>query len=260
MSAQTIDAQTVAATRSPWPVFAVCATAFFIIMFDLAVVNVAFPDILSDFGVSRADGSWIVTLYNILFGSLLVVAGKTADSVGRRRIFQIGVATFGLGAALAAFAPTLAVLLAGRAVQGVGAAFMSPAALGLLVAAFPLERRTQTMALWGAVGALGVSSGPSIGAAIIEVTNWRAAFWIPVAPCAALLTTSGRVLSESPTSSARHRPDFFGAGVVTIRAGRAGAGRFPLRRLGLVTPCNAPFDRCRSGRDCRVRLATAGPP
>ena len=126
MSAQTIDAQTVAATRSPWPVFAVCATAFFIIMFDLAVVNVAFPDILSDFGVSRADGSWIVTLYNILFGSLLVVAGKTADSVGRRRIFQIGVATFGLGAALAAFAPTLAVLLAGRAVQGVGAAFMSP--------------------------------------------------------------------------------------------------------------------------------------
>jgi len=215
MSEQTIDAQTVAATRSPWPVFAVCATAFFIIMFDLAVVNVAFPDILSDFGVSRADGSWIVTLYNILFGSLLVVAGKTADSVGRRRIFQIGVATFGLGAALAAFAPTLAVLLAGRAVQGVGAAFMSPAALGLLVAAFPLERRTQTMALWGAVGALGVSSGPSIGAAIIEVTNWRAAFWIPVALCAALLTTSGRVLSESPTSSSRHRPDFFGAGVVT---------------------------------------------
>ena len=216
MSEQTIDAQTGAATRSPWPVFAVCATAFFIIMFDLAVVNVAFPDILSDFGVSRADGSWIVTLYNILFGSLLVVAGKTADSIGRRRIFQIGVATFGLGAALAAFAPTLAVLLAGRAVQGVGAAFMSPAALGLLVAAFPLERRTQTMALWGAVGALGVSSGPSIGAAIIEVTNWRAAFWIPVALCAALLTTSGRVLSESPTSSARHRPDFFGAGVVTI--------------------------------------------
>ena len=215
MSEQTIDAQTVAATRSPWPVFAVCATAFFIIMFDLAVVNVAFPDILSDFGVSRADGSWIVTLYNILFGSLLVVAGKTADSVGRRRIFQIGVATFGLGAALAAFAPTLAVLLAGRAVQGVGAAFMSPAALGLLVAAFPLERRPQTMALWGAVGALGVSSGPSSGAAIIEVTNWRAAFWIPVALCAALLTTSGRVLSESPTSSSRHRPDFFGAGVVT---------------------------------------------
>ena len=216
MSEQTIGSQTVAVTRSPWPVFAVCATAFFIIMFDLAVVNVAFPDILSDFGVSRADGSWIVTLYNILFGSLLVVAGKTADSIGRRRIFQIGVATFGLGAALAAFAPTLAVLLAGRAVQGVGAAFMSPAALGLLVAAFPLERRTQTMALWGAVGALGVSSGPSIGAAIIEVTNWRAAFWIPVALCAALLTTSGRVLSESPTSSARHRPDFFGAGVVTI--------------------------------------------
>ena len=75
---------------SPWPVFAVCAISFAVVMFDLAVVNVAFPDILSDFEITRADGSWMVSLYDILFGSLLVVAGKTADSVGRRKALRIG--------------------------------------------------------------------------------------------------------------------------------------------------------------------------
>ncbi|MFT5268110.1 MAG: MFS family permease, partial [Acidimicrobiales bacterium] len=200
---------------SPWPVFAVCAISFAVVMFDLAVVNVAFPDILSDFEITRADGSWMVSLYNIFFGSLLLVAGKTADSVGRRKMLRIGLATFGAGAAVSALAPNLAMLLAGRAVQGIGAALLTPAALGLAVAAFPVERRTQTMAYWGAVGASGVSSGPSIGAAMIQVMNWRAAFWVPFAVCTVLLVASGRVLKESPTSNSDHRPDYFGAGLVT---------------------------------------------
>lgn len=189
--------------------------AFYVVMFDLAVVNVAFPDILTDFGIDRADGSWIVSLYNILFGSLMVVAGKAADSVGRRRILQIGVAAFGIGAALSAVAPNLSVLLGGRAIQGIGAAIMSPAALGLAIAAFPIEQRTQVMARWGAIGALGVSSGPSLGAAIIEFTNWRAGFWIPVVICSVLLVACRRVLRESPLSESNGRPDLLGAGIVT---------------------------------------------
>lgn len=201
--------------RSRKQVFAVCAMAFYVIMFDLAAVNVAFPDILTDFEVTRADGSWIVTLYNILFGSLLVVAGKTADRVGRRRIFQIGIACFGLGAAVAAFAPNLGVLLVGRAIQGIGAALLSPAAIGLLVAAFPSRQRTRIMALWGAVGALGVSSGPSLGAAAIQVTNWRAVFWIPLAICVVLLIASKTVLSESPIDESKERTDYVGAAVIT---------------------------------------------
>jgi len=200
---------------SPWTVFAVCAVSFAVVMFDLAVVNVAFPDILTDFDITRADGSWMVSLYNILFGSLLLVAGKTADSVGRRKVLRIGLSAFGIGAAVSAMAPNLAVLLAGRAVQGIGAAMLMPAALGLAVAAFSAERRTQTMAYWGAVGAFGVSSGPSIGAAIIQITNWRAAFWLPVGVCSVLLVASSRVLRESPTSSSEHRPDYFGAGLIT---------------------------------------------
>ena len=184
-------------------------------MFDLAVVNVAFPDILSDFEITRADGSWIVSLYNILFGSLLVVAGKTADIIGRRRVWRIGIACFGLGATLAAFAPNLAVLLAGRTIQGVGAAFLLPAALGLTVAAFPQERRTQIMAYWGAVGAFGVMCGPSLGALAIQLTNWRAAFWIPIALCTGLLVAGAFILRESPISKPSHAPDYAGAALIT---------------------------------------------
>ena len=197
------------------PAFFVCATAFFVVMFDLAIVNVAFPDILSDFDVSRADGSWMVSLYNIFFGSLLVVAGKTADSVGRRKVFRVGIAAFGIGAALSAVSPNLSVLLTGRAVQGIGAALMTPAALGLALAAFPADLRTQTMARWSAVGAAGVSSGPSLGAAIIQVTSWRAAFWIPFGLCAVLSFASGRVLRETPRSESANQPDYLGAGLVT---------------------------------------------
>ncbi|MCB0990397.1 MAG: MFS transporter, partial [Acidimicrobiales bacterium] len=103
---------------SPWQVFAVCAAAFYITTLDLSIVNVAFPDIVVDFGISRVDASWIVTIYNIFYGSLLVVSGKTADSVGRRLMFRVGVTLFALGSLVAAFAPGLGVLVAGRALQG----------------------------------------------------------------------------------------------------------------------------------------------
>ncbi|MGH1492351.1 MAG: MFS transporter [Acidimicrobiales bacterium] len=224
------------APQSPWAVFAVCVVSFYLIMFDLAVVNVAFPDILADFGIDRTAGSWIVSLYNILFGSLLVVAGKSADSIGRRRIFQIGIAAFGLGAALAALASNLTVLLVGRAIQGIGAALMSPAALGLVVAAFPQDRRTQTMAFWGAVGALGVSSGPSIGAAIIQVANWRAAFWIPAVICAVLFVACTRTIRESPISKSAHRPDFLGAALVTAALAVLVFGVSRSRSVGWTSP------------------------
>ncbi|MEQ1702404.1 MAG: MFS transporter, partial [Ilumatobacteraceae bacterium] len=128
---------------APGITFALCGAAAYITTLDLSIVNVAFPEILRDFkGVTRADLSWIVTVYNIAFGSLLVVAGKTADKVGRKRIFLIGVGVFALGSAICAFAPGLPVMIAGRAVQGLGGALLSPASLGLLLAAFPQEKRT----------------------------------------------------------------------------------------------------------------------
>jgi len=134
-------------------------------------VNVAFPDILTEFGITRVDASWIVTIYNIFYGSLLVVTGKAADQIGRRRMFLLGLLIFAAGSAVAAVAPGLGVLVIGRAVQGIGGAMLAPASLGLLLAAFPPQRRTQVVAMWGGIGALGIASGPSIGAFAIQPTT-----------------------------------------------------------------------------------------
>lgn len=203
-------------TSSPWAAFTVCSAAIFLTTLDLSIVNVAFPDILTDFGVGRADASWIVTIYNIFYASLLVVSGKVADSIGRRRMFRIGVVLFGAGSLCAAVAPSLAPLIAARAVQGMGGAILTPATLGLLIASFPPERRTQIVSMWGGVGALGVASGPSLGALVIALSNWRAAFWINVPLCLVLLAVNGRHLTESAPQSHKHRPDYAGAALITI--------------------------------------------
>lgn len=200
---------------SAWLTFTVCALALYLTTLDLSIVNVAFPDILTDFDISRADASWIVTIYNIFYGSLLVVTGKVADQLGRRRMFLAGLAVFALGSAAAAVAPGLGLLVAGRAVQGIGGAMLAPASLGLLLAAFPPERRTQVIAMWGGIGALGIASGPSIGALAIHLTDWRAAFWINLPICAGMLIGGARILVETPRVHSQHRPDYGGALVIT---------------------------------------------
>jgi len=203
-------------SRSPWVTFTVCSLALFLTTLDLSIVNVAFPDILAEFDISRADASWIITTYNIFYGSLLVVSGKVADQLGRRRIFLTGLAVFAGGSLIASVAPGLGVLIVGRAVQGIGAALLTPASLGLLLAAFPTERRTQVVAMWGGIGALGIASGPSLGAFAITLTDWRAAFWINLPICVGMFIAGRRVLIETPRVRSEHRPDFGGALLITF--------------------------------------------
>lgn len=204
------------AARSRWLTFTVCALALYLTTLDLSIVNVAFPDILTEFGISRVDASWIVTIYNIFYGSLLVVTGKAADQLGRRRMFVAGLGTFAIGSAICAVAPSLGVLIFGRAIQGIGGAMLTPASLGLLLAAFPPERRTQTVAMWGGIGALGIASGPSIGAFAISLTDWRAAFWINLPVIAGMLLAGRRVLTETPKVNSEHQPDYAGAFIITV--------------------------------------------
>ncbi len=206
--------QRLGATR-PGPTFVLCALGAYITTLDLSIVNVAFPEILRDFGVSRADASWIVTAYNICFAGLLIVSGKIADQRGRRQMFLIGVAVFGAGSLLCALAPSLWLLVGGRVVQGVGGALLAPASLGLLLAAFPVERRTSAVSMFGGIGALGVASGPSLGAVLITATDWRAAFWVNVPVCAAVLLAGRRVLADTERSADRRLPDVVGAALVT---------------------------------------------
>ena len=137
----------------------VTALGAFMASLDLSIVNVAFPALERTFPHdSRATLAWVITGYSIVFGSLLVVAGRTADRMGRRRVFFAGLAVFSLGSRCAV-APSVDLLIAGRLVQGLGAAAMLPASLGLLLGAFPSERRSQVVALWGGIGALAVATG-----------------------------------------------------------------------------------------------------
>src|SRR5664280_1198793 len=150
-------------------VFAVTALGAFMASLDLSIVNVAFPALERSFPHdAQASLAWVITGYSIVCGALLVVAGRTADRIGSRRVFFAGLAIFCLGSALAGLAPSMPLLVAGRLVQGVGAAALLPSSLGLLLAAFPSERRSQIVALWGGIGALAalvlaISEGPGWG-------------------------------------------------------------------------------------------------
>lgn len=197
--------------------------AQYVIMLDMSAVTVAFADIATEFaGAPRSTIAWVVTAYSILFGSLLAVSGRVADRVGRRRVFLTGGLVYLAGSLLSTFSPTLAVLLAGRAVQGVGAALITPAAIGLLLATFPPERRVQVVSWSGGIGALGVASGPALGAALIAGFGWRSVFWINIAVCSVVVLAGLRVLRETPTVETS-RPDVRGAVLLT-----AGVGAFVL--------------------------------
>src|SRR4051812_9033079 len=155
-------------------VFAVTALGAFMAALDLSIVNVAFPDLEASYPhASSASLAWVITAYSIVFGSLLVTAGRTADRLGRRRTFFAGVGTFLFGSFLCGISPTVAALVASRVLQGAGAALLVPSSVALLIAAYPAERRTQMVALWGGIGALAVATGPSLGAAIVTAGGWR---------------------------------------------------------------------------------------
>lgn len=196
-------------------VFVVTALGAFMASLDLSIVNVAFPALQRSFPHdSRAALAWIITGYSIVFGSLLVTAGRSADRLGRRRVFFAGLLVFTLGSALCGAAPSVDLLVAGRVIQGAGAAALLPASLGLLLGGFPSERRSQVVAVWGGVGALAVATGPSLGAALISAGGWRWAFYVNVPVGAAAWLLGRRYLLESERVDKGERPDY--AGVLLV--------------------------------------------
>jgi EmrB/QacA subfamily drug resistance transporter len=198
-------------------VFVVTALGAFMASLDLSIVNVAFPALERSFpNDPRATLAWVITSYGIVFGSLLVIAGRTADRLGSRRVFFAGLGVFTAGSALCGLAPSVALLVAGRVIQGCGAAAMLPASLSLLLAAFPVERRSQMVALWGGVGALAVATGPSLGAALITAGGWRAAFFVNV-PIGAVAWLAGRrVLVRPRPGVPGATPDYVGALLIAV--------------------------------------------
>ena len=160
----------VPAGRSSW---SPCFGAFLAYL-DATIVNVAFPSIRESFpDTSIGELSWVLNAYNIVFAAFLIVCGRLTDLLGRRRAFVGGVLLFTVASALCGAAPSVELLITARVLQALGAALLVPASLALVVEAFPGERRSHAIGLWGASVAVAAGLGPPIGGAQIELGGWR---------------------------------------------------------------------------------------
>lgn len=183
----------------------------------MSIANIAFPAIQADFPTSSAaDLSWVLTFFNVAFAGLLIIAGRLADRIGRRRIYSIGMVLFIASAIGVALAPTVPVIVAMRGVQGLACALMVPASLGLVVAAWPAERRTFAVAAWGSVLALATSFGPMLGGLIIEYASWRWSFLISVPIGIFVLWWAPRILPETTRDPNAGPPDIFGSALIVV--------------------------------------------
>ena len=175
--------------RRWWTLGAMCF-ALFMIMLDNTVVNVALPSIQRDLDASISSLEWTVNAYTLTFAVLLVTGGRLGDIFGRRRMFLFGVVVFAVSSAAIGLSPDQAWLVGGRAIQGIGAAFMMPATLSIISNAFPPEERGRAIGTWAGVSALALAIGPVVGGALTEHVSWRAIFFInlPVAVLAVVVT------------------------------------------------------------------------
>jgi EmrB/QacA subfamily drug resistance transporter len=187
-----------------------CAGAF-VVFLDTTIVNIAFPDISRSFaGSGRDELSWVLDGYFVILAALLVPAGGLADRFGHRRIFMLGVATFTATSLLCALAPSLALLIAFRVLQGGAAAMIAPTSLAIVLDSFPAERRSTGVGLWGAAAAAAAAIGPTLGGALVEVADWRLVFLVNIPLGAAALYYGRRYLPEPKTLDSR-LPDLPGA-------------------------------------------------
>jgi NTE family protein len=182
----------------------------FVTSANLSTVNVAFPDMRASFeGESLASLGWVINAYTIAFAAILLPAGRLADSHGRRRMFFAGLSLFALGSLVTGAAPTLAVVVLGRTVQGMGGALIAPASLGLLLEASPPDEITRSVALYGGITAVGVATGPTLGAFIVDSAGWRWSFLLSL-PFAFAAWFVGRNHLSTARGARRQRVDAVG--------------------------------------------------
>src|SRR5918992_876192 len=191
-------------------VLAIVSAGLMLATIDLFIVNIAFPTLQRSFhGAPLSTLSWVLNGYTIVFAALLVPAGRLADRTSLKRSFLVGVAVFTLGSALCAAANGVGVLIAARVVQAAGAAVMVPCSLGLLLAAFPAERRLGAVRLLAAMGGLSAAAGPVLGGLLLSV-DWRWIFLINLPIGGATLLFGSRLLPAPPPLEEPF-PDLIGA-------------------------------------------------
>jgi EmrB/QacA subfamily drug resistance transporter len=215
----------VAAEPNPrrWLILAIVGAAFFMTILDVAIVTVAIPSIEKDLSISEQRVQWVLTAYAITFGGFLLLGGRMADLLGRKRIFLFGLTVFtlsSLACGLSHAANSAAVLIVARAVQGLGAAIISPAALSIVTTSFPEgAERNKALGIWGALGGSGAAAGVLFGGILVKYLGWEWIFFVnvPVGVLVFLLATA--FVPESRVEVAERRFDV--AGAVTVTSGLA---------------------------------------
>jgi len=206
--------------RQAWLTLAVVSAAVFMVAMEVTVIALALPEIREAFaGPTTSALSWVISAYSIVVAALLLGSGWLADRYGHRRIFRLGLTIFALGSIAAGASNSLAMLIAARALQAVGGSMQYPAGLALLLSAFPPRRHQTAIGVWGAMGGLAAAVGPSLGALLIVIFNWRAVFYVNVPVATAALVLSARVLPRHPGDPSRGRVDMIGAPLASFGVG-----------------------------------------
>ncbi|MET7699772.1 MFS transporter [Streptomyces sp. NPDC005485] len=200
-------------------VLAICCMSLLIVSLDNTVLNVALPSMQKDLHASVAGLQWTIDAYTLVLASLLMLAGSTADRIGRKKIFKAGLVLFTVGSVLCSLAPNLESLVAFRMVQAVGGSMLNPVAMSIITNTFTDPReRARAIGVWGGVVGISMAAGPIVGGLLVDSVGWRSIFWInlPVGLAALLLTL--RYVPESRAPKAR-RPDPFGQFLVIALLG-----------------------------------------
>ena len=205
----------VATERRKWLALALLSAVQFMVVLDIAIVNVALPSIKIDLGFSQENLQWVISAYALFFGGFLLLGGRAADLLGRRRLFLAGLVLFTLSSLLAGLAWSEGSLIAARSFQGLGAAVISPAALSILSTTFTEGReRNIALGVWGAVGGFGAAAGVLLGGVLTEALSWSWIFYVNVPVGVAAFILAPRLLNESRDTSVKSF-DALGAVLVT---------------------------------------------
>ena len=203
-----------------WLALAVVGAAFFMTILDVSIVNVALPTIGRKLHFSESNLQWVVTAYALTFGGFLMLGGRAADLLGRRRVFMGGVALFSVASLVCGLASSDSVLIAARAVQGLGGAIISPAALSIVSTTFTEgAERNKALGIWGALGGSGAAVGVLAGGVLTKYAGWESIFFVNVPVGALVIVLAPQFVRESRVEKEEHRYDPLGA--ISVTAGLA---------------------------------------
>ena len=206
-------------STNPWLILVLICIAQFMVILDATVVNVALPSIQKDLGLSEANLQWIVNAYTLVFGGFLLLGGRAGDLLGRKRLFLFGLVVFTVASLLNGLAQSSGMLIACRALQGLGAAFISPAALAIITTTFQEgAERAKALGVWAAIAIGGSAVGLIVGGALTQLLSWPWIFFINVPVGIAVFLLSLRLVPESKDDDWSRR-SFDVAGAVAVTGG-----------------------------------------